>query len=159
MDEYAKALGYGQASGIELPGEANGLIPSPQWKRINQGENWSTGDTYIATVGQGYVLATPLQVLMSGATIANNGKLVQPTIVKQITNGDGKVQTVWFNPNDFTLWVPHQTTDSAGNVHQDWMDLTDNINCKSITRWKLSDFAVRSQREMGYHHRSENQYL
>ena len=96
LDEYAKALGYGQASGIELPGEANGLIPSPQWKRINQGENWSTGDTYIATVGQGYVLATPLQVLMSGATIANNGKLVQPTIVRQITNGDGKAQTVWF---------------------------------------------------------------
>ncbi|MGA7194307.1 MAG: penicillin-binding transpeptidase domain-containing protein [Anaerolineales bacterium] len=127
LDEYAHALGYGQASGIELPGESDGLIPSPQWKRINEGENWSTGDTYIATVGQGYVLATPLQVLMSGATIANNGKLMQPTIIKQITNGDGKVQTVWFSPSDFTVWIPHQTTNSAGTVRQDWMDLTDNI--------------------------------
>ena len=132
LDEYARALGYGQASGIELPGETNGLIPSPQWKRINQGENWSTGDTYIATVGQGYVLATPLQVLMSGATIANNGKVMQPTIVKEITNGDGKVQTIWFSPNDFTLWVPHQTTDKTGNVHQDWMDLTDNITANQL---------------------------
>ena len=126
LAEYARDLGYGQATGIELPGEADGLIPTPQWKRINQGENWSTGDTYIATVGQGYVLATPLQVLMSGATLANNGKIVQPTIVREITNGDGKVQTVWFNPTDFSLWVPHQTTDNTGNVHGDWINLTNN---------------------------------
>ena len=98
LGEYARALGYGARSGIELPGEAGGLIPSPQWKRINQGENWSTGDTYIATVGQGYVLATPLQVLMSGATMANQGKLMQPTIVRQVTDSEGKPQTVWFNP-------------------------------------------------------------
>ena len=53
LGEYAKALGYGERSGIQLPGEEDGLIPDPQWKRINQGENWSTGDTYIASVGQG----------------------------------------------------------------------------------------------------------
>jgi len=102
LGEYARALGYDRASGIELLGEASGLIPSPQWKRINTGENWSTGDTYIASVGQGYVLATPLQVLMSGATVANNGKLMQPTIVREVTNGDGKVIPMWFNPKDFT---------------------------------------------------------
>ncbi len=91
LGEYARALGYGETSGIELPGEADGLIPSPQWKRIQQGENWSTGDTYIASVGQGYVLATPLQVLMSGATIANNGKLMQPTIVYQELDDEGRI--------------------------------------------------------------------
>ena len=91
LGEYARALGYGEISGIELPGEADGLIPSPQWKRIQQGENWSTGDTYIASVGQGYVLATPLQVLMSGATIANDGKLMQPTIVYQELDDEGRV--------------------------------------------------------------------
>ncbi len=91
LGEYARALGYGAPSGIELPGEADGLIPSPQWKRINQGENWSTGDTYIASVGQGYVLATPLQVLMSGATIANDGKLMQPTVVYQELDDAGRV--------------------------------------------------------------------
>ncbi|MBT3322321.1 MAG: penicillin-binding protein 2 [Anaerolineae bacterium] len=91
LGEYARALGYGVPSGIELPGEADGLIPSPQWKRINQGENWSTGDTYIASVGQGYVLATPLQVLMSGATIANDGKLMQPTVVYQELDDEGRI--------------------------------------------------------------------
>jgi penicillin-binding protein 2 len=102
LGEYARALGYDQASGIQLLGEADGLIPSPQWKRINTGENWSTGDTYIASVGQGYVLATPLQILMSGATIANRGKLMQPTIVHDVTDGDGKPVEYWFNPETFT---------------------------------------------------------
>lgn len=103
LGEYARALGYDERSGIQLPGEQDGLIPDPQWKRINTGENWSTGDTYIASVGQGYVLSTPLQVLMSGATIANNGKLMQPTVVWQVTDGDGNVVPMWFNPEDFTV--------------------------------------------------------
>jgi penicillin-binding protein 2 len=117
LGEYARALGYGARSGIELPGEATGLIPDPRWKRINQGENWSTGDTYIATVGQGYVLATPLQVLLSGATMANSGKLMQPTVVRQITDAEGKTQTVWFDPKNFTLWTP-----AAGGG---WMNMAD----------------------------------
>ena len=103
LGEYARAIGYGQKSGIQLIGEQDGLIPSPQWKRINQGENWSTGDTYIASVGQGYVLGTPLQILMSGATIANDGKLMQPTIVREVTDSEGKVVERWFNPDDFTV--------------------------------------------------------
>jgi penicillin-binding protein 2 len=103
LKEYARAIGYDQPSGIELLGEQSGLIPDPAWKRINQGENWSTGDTYIASVGQGYVLATPLQVLMSGATIANKGKLMQPTIIREVTDGEGRVIPVWFNPKDFTF--------------------------------------------------------
>ncbi len=91
LGEYARALGYGAVSGIELPGETDGLIPSPQWKRINTGENWSTGDTYIASVGQGYVVATPLQVLMSGMTLSNDGKLMQPTILREVLDGEGRI--------------------------------------------------------------------
>jgi penicillin-binding protein 2 len=91
IGEYAKALGYGQISRIELPGEAAGLIPDPNWKRINVGENWSTGDTYIATIGQGYVLATPLQVLESISTIADDGKHMKPTLVKEILDSEGNV--------------------------------------------------------------------
>jgi penicillin-binding protein 2 len=103
LQQYARALGYDERSGIELLGEASGLIPDPKWKRINTGENWSTGDTYIASVGQGYVLATPLQVLMSGATIANNGKLMQPTIIREVTDGEGNVVNMWFNPETFDV--------------------------------------------------------
>ncbi len=122
LGEYARALGYGAASGIELPGEATGLIPNPQWKRITQGENWSTGDTYIATVGQGYVLATPLQVLMSGEVMANSGKLIQPTIIRQVTDSEGKVQTVWFNPADFSLWMLNQNADTTA---AEWVNMAD----------------------------------
>lgn len=111
LQQYARALGYDQASGIQLLAEQDGLIPDPQWKRINTGENWSTGDTYIASVGQGYVLATPLQVLMSGATIANRGKLMQPTVVRDVTDGEGNPVEMWFNPEDFTL----STEETAGS--------------------------------------------
>jgi penicillin-binding protein 2 len=91
LQQYAEALGYNQPSGIELPGELPGLIPDRTWKRIYQGENWSTGDTYLASVGQGYVLATPLQVLMSAATIANDGRQMQPTIIREILDGEGNI--------------------------------------------------------------------
>jgi penicillin-binding protein 2 len=100
--EYATAIGYNQPSGIELPGEASGLIPDPTWKRRYRGENWSTGDTYIASVGQGYVLATPLQVLMSAATIANDGKLMQPTVMRGIQDSEGNPVTRWLNA-DYTI--------------------------------------------------------
>ncbi len=142
LGEYARALGYGAASGIELPGEAKGLIPTPQWKRINQGENWSTGDTYIATVGQGFVLATPLQVLMSGETMANSGKLMQPTIVKQITDSEGKVQTVFFNPKDFTLWMPKQIKDAEGVTRQGWVNLNDQstVDTLPVGSYQISPF-------------------
>jgi penicillin-binding protein 2 len=127
LGEYARALGYGARSGIELPGEEEGLIPSPQWKRINTGENWSTGDTYIASVGQGYVLGTPLQVLMSGATIANYGKLMQPTIVREITDDEGIVIPAWFNPDfeDFSVYLEQEVTDREGRSRTMWVNAGD----------------------------------
>ena len=91
MAEYAKALGYGQVTGIELPGEATGLVPTSAWKRINLSENWSIGDTYIAAMGQGFVLSTPLQVLVSAAIVANDGVYMQPTLVKEIQDDEGNV--------------------------------------------------------------------
>ncbi len=121
IKEYARAIGYDQKSGIELLGEAAGLIPSPQWKRINKGENWSTGDTYIATVGQGYVLATPLQVLMSAATIANGGKLMQPTLVREITDINGKTLTIW-RDMDGDLYHPCNVTGKDGKAVSGWCD-------------------------------------
>jgi len=91
MSEYSKALGYGSITGIELPGESDGLVPDPTWKRINLGENWATGDTYTAAIGQGYVLATPLQVVNSFSTIANGGKLMDVTLVNQIISPEGEI--------------------------------------------------------------------
>ncbi|HSO14184.1 MAG TPA: penicillin-binding transpeptidase domain-containing protein [Anaerolineales bacterium] len=125
LGEYARALGYGELSGIQLKGEEDGLVPSPQWKRINTGENWSTGDTYIASVGQGYVLGTPLQVLMSGATIANHGKLMQPTIVREIQDDEGRVVPVWFDPKNFNVYEVRQVVDREGAARDMWVNPVD----------------------------------
>jgi penicillin-binding protein 2 len=91
LGTYARAMGFGAQSGIELPYEVEGLVPTPTWKRINQGENWSTGDTYIASVGQGYDLATPLQILMSAAVIANDGVMMRPTLLREVVDGQGNI--------------------------------------------------------------------
>ncbi|MBM2844030.1 MAG: mrdA [Anaerolineales bacterium] len=91
LNIYAPALGYGAPLGIDLPGETPGLVPDEDWKRINLGESWSTGDTYNAVTGQGFVLATPLQVLNSVATLANDGKVMRPHVVQQVLDGEGNV--------------------------------------------------------------------
>ncbi|TLN28598.1 hypothetical protein FDZ74_00285, partial [bacterium] len=129
IGEYSRALGYGQTLGIELPGEASGLIPDPNWKRIIQGENWSTGDTYISTIGQGYVLATPLQVLTSIATLANDGKLMKPTIIHDITDSEGNVvkafepQMLWDITKDAKIQVYDDNNIPTGEMKtvQPWV--------------------------------------
>lgn len=144
LGEYARALGYGARSGIQLPGEEDGLIPDPQWKRINTGENWSTGDTYIASVGQGYVLGTPLQVLMSGATIANHGKLMQPTIVREVLDSERRVIPVWFDPNDFSIYEVHEVMDREGRTRSVWVNPADRARPLSTPpegSYQISPFA------------------
>lgn len=106
LGTYAAAMGYGEAPGIGLPDEQKGLIPDPTWKRITHAESWSSGDTYIASVGQGYVLATPLQVLLSAAVVANNGKLVQPTLIREILDSEGNVVEKWLDPEGNIVDTP-----------------------------------------------------
>jgi penicillin-binding protein 2 len=91
LGTYARALGYGSYPGTGLPEEEDGLMPDPEWKRKTTGESWTIGDTYISTVGQGYVLATPLQVLLSAATIANDGVQMQPTLLREVLDNEGHV--------------------------------------------------------------------
>jgi penicillin-binding protein 2 len=88
---YAELFGFGDYSGIDLPGETPGLVPTVKWKRVNYSESWVTGDTYNMAIGQGFVLATPLQVLNSAATIANGGTLYRPQIVREVIDSEGNV--------------------------------------------------------------------
>lgn len=106
LGTYARAMGYGDAPGLGLPDEEDGLVPDPTWKRINQAESWSSGDTYIASVGQGYVLATPIQVLLSAATVANNGKLIQPTLLREVVDSKGNVTPMWRDPEGNLIESP-----------------------------------------------------
>ncbi len=86
---YARQFGYGEKSGIALPGEHPGLVPTSKWKRLNYAESWTTGDTYNMSIGQGYVLVTPLQVVNATAAIANGGILYRPKIVYQVVDANG----------------------------------------------------------------------
>ena len=88
---YAELFGMGNPTGIDLPGEVAGLVPTPKWKRINYAETWVTGDTYNMGIGQGFVLATPLQILNMMAAVGNMGLLYRPYLVQEILDADGNV--------------------------------------------------------------------
>ncbi len=88
---YAELFGFGARTGIDLPGEAPGLVPTVKWKRLNYSESWVTGDTYNISIGQGFVLATPLQVLNAAAAIANGGTLYRPQVVYDVIDSDGAI--------------------------------------------------------------------
>jgi penicillin-binding protein 2 len=88
IDRIGKTLGLGQTTEIELTGEDPGVLPSADWLRTVKNERWTPGQTANTSVGQGYVLATPLQMAMVVATIANGGTAYQPTLIFQIEQPD-----------------------------------------------------------------------
>jgi penicillin-binding protein 2 len=88
---YAHAYGFGQPTGIDLPGEASGIIPSNQWKVSTFGTPMFAGETAQAGIGQGYVAVTPIQLITAYAALANGGKLYRPQLVQTITAPDGSV--------------------------------------------------------------------
>ncbi|MBX3015440.1 MAG: penicillin-binding protein 2 [Caldilineaceae bacterium] len=92
LAKWTELFGYGQLTGIDIPGEVTFLVPDDQWKRQRLAESWTTGDSYNMSIGQGYVLATPLQVLSSFVAIANGGTLYVPQLVYQITDANGAIQ-------------------------------------------------------------------
>ncbi|MEK7139564.1 MAG: penicillin-binding protein 2 [Patescibacteria group bacterium] len=77
-------FGLGVTSGIDLPGEVAGFIPTVEWKNARYGEKWYIGDTYNLSIGQGSLLVTPLQVAIWTATVANGGVVYQPQVVEKI---------------------------------------------------------------------------
>jgi penicillin-binding protein 2 len=88
--EYARLFGLGEPTGVELPAESGGLVPTSDWKRHTYGESWSTGDTYNLSIGQGFLEVTPLQMLNAVNVVANGGTLYRPRIVHHVTNAEGE---------------------------------------------------------------------
>jgi len=91
IKNYLELFGWGEKTGIDLPNEGTGLVPGPEWKAAyfekKEDQIWYDGNTYYLSIGQEYVSATPLQVTVSIAAIANRGKLFQPRVVKSIVDG------------------------------------------------------------------------
>ncbi|MEK7620126.1 MAG: penicillin-binding protein 2 [Patescibacteria group bacterium] len=79
--DYAERFGFGSLTGIDVPSEADGFLPSKEWKQDVKGERWYVGDTYHLAIGQGDFLTTPLQMAVATGVIANGGKKVTPYVV------------------------------------------------------------------------------
>jgi penicillin-binding protein 2 len=85
--EMANRFGLGAPVEIDLPGERGGTIPTRAWKRATIGEAWQGGETLVSAIGQGFVLATPLQLAVMVARIANGGYAVKPRLSRPLTPG------------------------------------------------------------------------
>lgn len=88
---YARAFGLGEPTGVDLPGESQGLVPDAIWKEEAIGEPWVIGDTYNFGIGQGYLSVTPLQMAVAVAAIANGGEVLTPHLLKEVQDSHGNV--------------------------------------------------------------------
>jgi penicillin-binding protein 2 len=91
LARYANAYGYGEPTHLGFPGEVDGLIPTPEWKQEVLGEVWVQGDLYNMAIGQGNILATPLQALGAVATVANGGTRYRPQLLLRVVDSQGQV--------------------------------------------------------------------
>lgn len=94
MKKYYNMFGFGKPTGIDLGGEASGFIPDEQWKQDKFNERWFVGNSYHASIGQGYVTATPLQLANYTAAIANGGSLFVPQLVEKIKKNNGEIEKI-----------------------------------------------------------------
>ncbi len=100
---YLRKFNLSNTTGIDLPGESSGFLPSKEWKESVKNEMWYIGDTYNLSIGQGDLLVTPLQVAVWTATIANGGKVIKPHLVNSVIDPVSKInypkQTEYINQN------------------------------------------------------------
>ena len=90
MDQILQAFGFGKKTGIDLPGELTGIVPSPDWKHAIRGKPLYTGDTIITGIGQGSLLVTPLQLAVATATLAQHGVHPKPHILLTTVNANAQ---------------------------------------------------------------------
>jgi penicillin-binding protein 2 len=97
--KHASSFGLGDLTGIDLPGEVTGIVPSSEWKLRRFKEKWYPGETVSAAIGQSYNLYTPLQLAVSYAAIANGGRVMKPRLVLRLEDRDGKTVQA-FDPEE-----------------------------------------------------------
>lgn len=104
MKTYEEQFGWGKRTGIDLPGEQDGFLPTPAWKQERFNERWYIGDDYNSSIGQGYITTTPLQIALATAAIANDGTLLKPHLVEsvQTTEGEKKIAPTVLNQGIFS---------------------------------------------------------
>jgi len=99
---YYRDFGFGEATGIDLRGEASGFVPTPQWKERRFNEKWLGGDTLNLSIGQGYMLSTPLQIANMLSMIVNDGIIYKPHVLKEVRNQETDEVSFSYSPE--ILW-------------------------------------------------------
>ncbi len=94
LSKYYRLFGLGEKTGIDMPSESSGFVPSEEWKKTVVKEQWYIGDTYHLSIGQGHLLVTPLQVNSYTSAIANGGTLYKPKLLYQINNANGNIDII-----------------------------------------------------------------
>ena len=107
LHEGMTAFGFGHKTGIDIPNEDAALMPSRAWKKRSKGRPWYPGETVITGIGQGYMLATPVQLAASMALLANRGQPVVPHLVTAIQDSDnGELEQVQYSLPDRVADIP-----------------------------------------------------
>ncbi|MBN1828161.1 MAG: penicillin-binding protein 2 [Deltaproteobacteria bacterium] len=125
LADYTRAFGFGFPTKIDLPGEKKGLVPTKKWKKKTLNQNWHRGETISLSIGQGFMLVTPLQLLSAYAAVANGGVIYRPRLLESIENADGSVLENCSTESLGTLPLKKSTIDILrrslwGAVNEDW---------------------------------------
>lgn len=120
LSEYARKFGLGKPTGIDVPGEKGGFVPMANWKKETLGESWYPGDAVNMSIGQGFILVTPLQVANMFSAIANGGILYKPGVIQKIVSEDGRMVYTFekqvlgeISLSDTTLWIIREGLERA----------------------------------------------
>lgn len=132
LQEFVRQVGYGEPTGFDLPGEADGRVPDAAWKKAYnedypEFQRWNPGDTVNIAIGQGDLLATPLQVTASYAGIAAKGEVPRPHVLKDVLGSDGEV-VLSVEPE--TAFKPTVSAANLRVMHQALVDVTERGTAK-----------------------------
>jgi penicillin-binding protein 2 len=130
LSQFAREYGFGSVTGVDLPGEASGLVPSAAWKERTQHMPWFPGNTVMMSIGQGYLLATPLQLAMMTALVANGGTCYAPHLLKRITDQSGRTL------KEAQPQPVRQAKVSAETIRIIQKAMTDAVNAPGGTAWR-----------------------
>ncbi|MEA3471337.1 MAG: penicillin-binding transpeptidase domain-containing protein, partial [Thermodesulfobacteriota bacterium] len=129
--DYSRRFGFGSKTFIELHGEKRGLVPTKRWKLERFKEPWQGGETISLSIGQGFVLVTPLQLIRAYSAIANGGILYKPRLIKEIVTTEGNIVKEFLPEKESTIPLHKKTLETLRYA------LWGAVNEKHATGWAL----------------------
>jgi penicillin-binding protein 2 len=164
MHKWATRLGLGVESGIDLPNEVEGLMPSTEWKRRRHNEKWYAGETISVAIGQGQVSVTPISLAVMMATVANGGTRFAPRLVKAYDDGQGwkemapppALETFRFKPATYAalhdgLWMVVNAAGTGGRARIPGLDVAGKTGTAQVISLSGRKAARNSEKDLRDH--------